>query len=154
LFSETVARCIKVGTVRVSLIERKKDRGERDRGERDRGERDGLFVYLLFYVSLKNEMTKITNRNQSHKSCRKYKSENGRTFHLYGDVTITGEELQTMGLCSSLKAFVQGGIFIVHTFCDARSQIFRSHSKDCPTQLPLTTLKVMWRTYSNLDPHD
>jgi hypothetical protein len=26
-----------------------------------------------------NEMTKITNSNQSHKSCRKYKSENGRT---------------------------------------------------------------------------
>jgi hypothetical protein len=34
-------------------------------------------------------------------------------FHLYGDVTITGEELQILGLCSALKAFEQVGIFIV-----------------------------------------
>jgi hypothetical protein len=31
----------------------------------------------------------------------------------YGDVTITGEELQNLGLCSALKAFEQGGIFFV-----------------------------------------
>jgi hypothetical protein len=36
-----------------------------------------------------------------------------RIFHLYGDVTITGERLQNLGLCSVLKAFEQGGIFIV-----------------------------------------
>jgi hypothetical protein len=36
-----------------------------------------------------------------------------RIFHLYGDVTITGEGLQNLGLCSVLKAFEQGGIFIV-----------------------------------------
>jgi hypothetical protein len=37
-----------------------------------------------------------------------------RNFHLfmYGDVTITGEELQNVGLCSSLWAFEQRGIFI------------------------------------------
>jgi hypothetical protein len=34
-------------------------------------------------------------------------------FHLYGDVTITGEGLQNLGLCSALRAFEQGGIFIV-----------------------------------------
>jgi hypothetical protein len=34
-------------------------------------------------------------------------------FHLYGDVTIAGEGLQNLGLCSALKAFEQGGIFIV-----------------------------------------
>jgi hypothetical protein len=34
-------------------------------------------------------------------------------FHLYGDVTIAGEELKTFGLCSALKAFEQGGIFIL-----------------------------------------
>ena len=28
-------------------------------------------------------------------------------------VTITGEGLQNLGLCSALKAFEQGGIFIV-----------------------------------------
>jgi hypothetical protein len=36
-----------------------------------------------------------------------------RIFHLYGDVTIAGEGLQKLGLCSALRAFEQGGIFIV-----------------------------------------
>jgi hypothetical protein len=36
-----------------------------------------------------------------------------RIFHLYGDVTIAGERLQNLGLCLALRAFVQGGIFIV-----------------------------------------
>jgi hypothetical protein len=36
-----------------------------------------------------------------------------RIFHSYGDVTITGEGLQNLGLCSVLRAFEQGGIFIV-----------------------------------------
>jgi hypothetical protein len=34
-------------------------------------------------------------------------------FHLYGDITIVGEKLQSLGLCSALRAFEQGGIFIV-----------------------------------------
>jgi hypothetical protein len=34
-------------------------------------------------------------------------------FYLYGDVTITGEGLQNLGLCSAIRAFEQGGIFIV-----------------------------------------
>jgi hypothetical protein len=49
---------------------------------------DLLVGYLLFYVPLMN-------------------------FHLYADVTITGKELQNLGLCSALRAFEQGGIFIV-----------------------------------------
>jgi hypothetical protein len=36
-----------------------------------------------------------------------------RIFHLYGDVTISGEGLQNLGECSALRAFEQGGIFIV-----------------------------------------
>jgi hypothetical protein len=36
-----------------------------------------------------------------------------RIFHLYGDVTITGEGLQNLGLCLAFRAFEQGGIFIV-----------------------------------------
>jgi hypothetical protein len=36
-----------------------------------------------------------------------------RISHLYGDVIITGEGLQNVGLCSALRAFEQGGIFIV-----------------------------------------
>jgi hypothetical protein len=31
---------------------------------------------------------------------------------LYGDVTIADEGLQNLGLCSALRAFEQGGIFI------------------------------------------
>jgi hypothetical protein len=34
-------------------------------------------------------------------------------FHLYGDITVTGEGLQNLSLCSALRAFEQGGIFIV-----------------------------------------
>jgi hypothetical protein len=36
-----------------------------------------------------------------------------RIFHLFGDVTIIGEGLQNVGLCSALRAFEQGGIFIM-----------------------------------------
>jgi hypothetical protein len=36
-----------------------------------------------------------------------------RIFHLYGDVTNAGEGLQNLGLYSALRAFEQGGIFIV-----------------------------------------
>jgi hypothetical protein len=36
-----------------------------------------------------------------------------RIFHLYGDVTIASEGLQNLDLCSVLRAFEQGGIFIV-----------------------------------------
>jgi hypothetical protein len=33
--------------------------------------------------------------------------------NLYEDVTIAGEGLQNLGVCSALRAFEQGGIFIV-----------------------------------------
>jgi hypothetical protein len=36
-----------------------------------------------------------------------------RIFHLYGDDTIAGEGLQNLSLCLALRAFEQGGIFIV-----------------------------------------
>ena len=35
-----------------------------------------------------------------------------RIFQLYGDITINGEGLQNLGLCSALRAFEQGGIFM------------------------------------------
>jgi hypothetical protein len=47
-----------------------------------------LLFYLRFYIPLKK-------------------------FHLYGDVTIAGKGLQNLGLCSALRAFEQGEIFIV-----------------------------------------
>jgi hypothetical protein len=36
-----------------------------------------------------------------------------RICHLYGDITIADEGLQNFGLCSALRAFEQGWIFIV-----------------------------------------
>jgi hypothetical protein len=36
-----------------------------------------------------------------------------RIFHSYGDVTIAGEGRQNLGLCSALRAFEQGEIFIL-----------------------------------------
>jgi hypothetical protein len=42
--------------------------------------------------------------------------ENKQNFILgliYGNITIAGEGLQKLGLCSVLTAFEQGGIFIV-----------------------------------------
>jgi hypothetical protein len=36
-----------------------------------------------------------------------------RIFHILRDVTIAGEEMQNLGLSSALRAFEQGGIFIV-----------------------------------------
>jgi hypothetical protein len=44
------------------------------------------YLHLLFYVPFKN---------------------------MYGDVNITGEGLKNLGLCSALRTFGQGGIFIV-----------------------------------------
>jgi hypothetical protein len=42
-----------------------------------------------------------------------------RIFHLYGYVTNTGEGLQNLGLCLAVRAFEQGGNFLVpHQCCD------------------------------------
>ena len=40
-------------------------------------------------------------------------TSHSRIFHLYGDITIAGEGLQNLGLCSALWACEQGGMFIV-----------------------------------------
>ena len=54
-----------------------------------------------------------------------------RIFHSYGDITTAGEGLQNLGLCSVLRAFEQGGIFIVpHLNCDMGLRFIWSHLKD------------------------
>jgi hypothetical protein len=75
-----------------------------------------------------------------------------RIFHLYGDVTIAGEGLQILGLCSALRAFEQRGIFIVPHLLWHGVSVFRSHPKDRPIQSPLTARMGMQRIYSNPDP--
>jgi hypothetical protein len=52
---------------------------------------DYLFIYYLFIVFCPAQ----------------------EIIYLYGDVTFTGEGLQNLALCSTLRAFEQGGIFIV-----------------------------------------
>jgi hypothetical protein len=71
-----------------------------------------------------------------------------RIFHLYGDITITGEGLQNLGLCSVLRVFEQGGSLSCHTCCDTRPRFYRSHPKDSPIHSPPTTDKGMWRISS------
>jgi hypothetical protein len=57
-----------------------------------------------------------------------------RIFHLYGDVTIAGEGLQNLGLCSALRAFEQGGIFIVpHLLWQGTSVYTVSSERPVPT---------------------
>jgi hypothetical protein len=47
------------------------------------------------------------------KNCSGDYKTNKQTKQIYGDVTIAGEGLQNLGLCSALRAFEQRGIFIV-----------------------------------------
>jgi hypothetical protein len=68
-----------------------------------------------------------------------------RIFHLYGDVTITGEGRS--GPSS------RDGFLSCHTYCDKGPRFFRSLPKDRPIQSPLTTHKGVWRIYSNPEPH-
>jgi hypothetical protein len=55
-----------------------------------------------------------------------------RIFHLYGDITITGEGLQNLGLCSALRSFEQGGIFIVPHLSWHGTSVFPVSSKGPP----------------------
>jgi hypothetical protein len=57
-----------------------------------------------------------------------------RIFHLYGDVTIAGEGLQNLGLCSAPRAFELGRIFNVPQLLWHGPRFFRSHPKNHPIQ--------------------
>jgi hypothetical protein len=88
-----------------------------------------LIDYLQFYVPLKN-FSLIWSRHH----CR-WRAAN-------------------FGLCSALRAFEQGGIFIVSHLLWHGAAVFRVSSEGPrPIQLPLTTHGGMWRIYSNPDPH-
>jgi hypothetical protein len=70
-------------------------------------------------------------------------------FDLYGEVTNYGEGLQNLGLCSALRAFEQGGIFIVPHLLWQGPRFFRSHPKDRPIKSPLTTYRIYFNPSSH-----
>jgi hypothetical protein len=56
-----------------------------------------------------------------------------RIFHLYGDLTHAGEGLQNLGLCSTVRAFEQEGIFIVpHLLRQDKTLVFTLSSEGQP----------------------
>jgi hypothetical protein len=55
-----------------------------------------------------------------------------RIFHLYGDVTIAGEGQQNLGLCSALRAFEQGGVFIMPHLLRHGTSVFLVSSEGPP----------------------
>jgi hypothetical protein len=55
-----------------------------------------------------------------------------RMFHLYGDVTISGEGLQNLGLYSALTAFERGGIFTVPHLLWHSASVFPVSSEGSP----------------------
>jgi hypothetical protein len=59
-------------------------------------------------------------------------TSHSRLFHLYGDVTITGEGLQNLGLCSALREFEQGGISIVPQLLRHETSVFPVSSERPP----------------------
>jgi hypothetical protein len=58
-----------------------------------------------------------------------------------------------LGLCLALKAFEQGGIFIVPHLQWQRALVFQFHPKDCPIKSTITTHKGKLRIESYPDPH-
>jgi hypothetical protein len=73
-------------------------------------------------------------------------------FHLYGDVTIAGEGLQNLSLCSKLRAYEQGGVFIVPHLLWHRTSGFPVSSERPPQSVASYGMGIR-KTYSNPDPH-
>jgi hypothetical protein len=77
------------------------------------------YFILFVYFRKKNPYRKFNNKGRQHSVFLSQRliiygfTSRSRIFHLYGDVTIAGEGLQNLGLCSALRAFEQGGIFIM-----------------------------------------
>jgi hypothetical protein len=76
-----------------------------------------------------------------------------RVFHIYGDVTITGEGLQNLSLCSALRAFEQGEMFIVPHLLWHGASVCSVSSEGPPHSVSSYDTQGMWRIYSNPDPH-
>jgi hypothetical protein len=80
-------------------------------------------------------------------------TSHSRIFHLYEDVTVAGEGLQNLGLCSALKPFEQRGIFIVPHLLWHWASVFPVSSEGPPHLVASYDTQGMWRIYSNPDSH-
>jgi hypothetical protein len=67
---------------------------------------------------------------------------------------IAGEGLQNLSLCSALRAFEQGGIFIVPHLLWHGTSVFPVSSEGPPQLVALTTRIGIQRTHSNPGPHE
>ena len=77
-------------------------------------------------------------------------TSHSRIFHSHEDVTNASEGLQNLGLCSTLRAFEQGGIFIVpHLLWQGTSFFSVSSEGSSHSVASRDTRKGMLRTYSN-----
>jgi hypothetical protein len=109
------------------------------------------FHFLSFFKNLENSPSQRYMREKRTTTLQVWNQRlHWLIDYLRLDFTIAGEGLQNLGLCSALRAFEEGGIFIVPHLLWHWARFFRSH----PENPPLTTHEGMWRRiYSNLDPH-
>jgi hypothetical protein len=71
-----------------------------------------ISIYLVEHIHLKQSPVCSLYKQTDWLILCSFTSRS-RIFHLYGDVSSTGEELQSLGPCSALSALEQGGIFIM-----------------------------------------
>jgi hypothetical protein len=70
-------------------------------------------------------------------------------FHLYGDFTIAGEELQNLAYAWSSGPLSREGSLSCHTCCDTGPRFFWSYPKNhLFSPAPLTTQKSMWMIWN------
>ena len=94
----------------------------------------GKIIFTLMFIEILTNMTQVSDVAHGplvflFVCCFTFRS---RLFHLYGDDTIAGEGLQNLGLCSVLRAFEQGGIFIVTHLLRHGTSVFPVSSEGPP----------------------
>jgi hypothetical protein len=84
-----------------------------------------IYFNFLFF-------SKIDNYINSKSLLIFHLTSQSRIFHFWADVTITGDWMQSLGLCSTFRAFEQEGIFIVPHLLWHRATVFQTLSKGLP----------------------
>jgi hypothetical protein len=111
--------------------------------------------YIVFVATPLSSWCHIPEHwsTESHTSHKSSDRSHSRIFHLYGDVTITGEGLQNLGLCSALRAFEQGGIFIAPHLLWHGAFVIPVSSEGTLNSVASYDTQGMWRIFSNPHPH-